>query len=285
MAEEPAPASPAVAAASAAPAPRAPRRRGVVDPARLQVDPALLDTPLAAGWQRGGAMAIDLVLIGLLSLLAHAVLGLLTGATLAALGTRRESDARIWHLMRWALIGLGVLVMALSATRIAGHPLVRSGAFNLAPAQAAPDLDPVNLPPTPTAAQWRRAVAQQEAQIARLTTANAALRDEMRGTSWLRFAADSSRTMGFTFGWAGVYFTLGTVLLRGRSVGKLVCRTRVVRLDGRPLSAMDAFARNGGYAAGLATGLLGFARLLWDPNRQAIQDRIAGTVVVSTRRA
>ncbi|MCC5024068.1 MAG: RDD family protein [Candidatus Synoicihabitans palmerolidicus] len=96
--------------------------------------------------------------------------------------------------------------------------------------------------------------------------------------------ADSSRTMGFTFGWAGVYFTLSTLLLRGRTLGKVVFRTRVVRLDGRPLTAMDAFARNGGYAAGLATGLLGFARLMWDPNRQAIQDRIAGIVVISTRR-
>jgi len=43
---------------------------------------------------------------------------------------------------------------------------------------------------------------------------------------------------------------------------------------------MDAFARYGGYAAGLATGAVGFLRLLWDPNLQAIEDKIAGTVVV-----
>lgn len=74
--------------------------------------------------------------------------------------------------------------------------------------------------------------------------------------------------------------SLCSAWLRGRTAGKFLMRTRVVRLDGRPLTPMDAFIRNGGYAAGLATGMLGFLRLLWDPNRQAIHDRIAWTVVV-----
>ena len=37
--------------------------------------------------------------------------------------------------------------------------------------------------------------------------------------------------------------------------------------------------RAGGYAAGLATGTLGFLQIYWDPNQQAIHDKIAGTVV------
>lgn len=45
----------------------------------------------------------------------------------------------------------------------------------------------------------------------------------------------------------------------------------------------DAFGRFGGYAAGLATGLLGFLQVFWDPNRQALHDRVAGTVVIRTR--
>jgi uncharacterized RDD family membrane protein YckC len=36
----------------------------------------------------------------------------------------------------------------------------------------------------------------------------------------------------------------------------------------------------GGYAAGFATGLLGFAQVFWDANRQGIHDRIVGTVVI-----
>jgi len=56
-----------------------------------------------------------------------------------------------------------------------------------------------------------------------------------------------------------------------------------VRLSGEPLGLWEAFERFGGYAAGLATGLLGFVQLYWDPNRQAIHDRVARTVVVRTR--
>jgi uncharacterized RDD family membrane protein YckC len=44
-----------------------------------------------------------------------------------------------------------------------------------------------------------------------------------------------------------------------------------------------AFERFGGYAAGIATGLFGFAQLYWDPNRQAIHDRVARTVVIRSR--
>jgi uncharacterized RDD family membrane protein YckC len=47
-----------------------------------------------------------------------------------------------------------------------------------------------------------------------------------------------------------------------------------------PFTFFDAFVRHGGYVAGVAMGLTGFLRLLWEPNRQAVEDRIAGTVVV-----
>lgn len=260
------------------------RRKGVVDRERLRIDPELLNTPLAKWWQRGGAMVVDLGVIGALSLLASPVLGLLTGATLAALGTRRESTSKVWQILRWGLIGLGGVVIVLSGFALAGNPLVRTGAFNLAAEKEAPDLVSVTVAPNASSRELRRAVDQLDVQVEWLNEENARLRDEIRGNSWLRLAADSSRTMGLTFGWAGVYFTLVTLVFKGRTVGKLILGSRVVRLDGKPLTAMDAFVRYGGYAAGLATGMLGFARLLWDPNRQTIEDRIAGTVVVSSRK-
>ncbi|KPJ83522.1 MAG: hypothetical protein AMS19_04110 [Gemmatimonas sp. SG8_23] len=74
-----------------------------------------------------------------------------------------------------------------------------------------------------------------------------------------------------------------TVLLswwKGQTVGKRLLGIRVVRLDGDPITWWVAFERVGGYAAGLATGLLGFAQVWWDANRQMIHDRIVGTVVV-----
>jgi hypothetical protein len=86
--------------------------------------------------------------------------------------------------------------------------------------------------------------------------------------------------LGFGFGWATLYLTISLSAGQGQTVGKRLAGIRVVRLDGEPINWWTAFERAGGYAAGLATGLLGFAQVYWDSNRQAIHDRIVGTVVV-----
>jgi hypothetical protein len=54
----------------------------------------------------------------------------------------------------------------------------------------------------------------------------------------------------------------------------------VLRLDGAPMSLWASFERYGGYAAGLFTGLMGYAQVYWDRNRQAVQDKISETVVI-----
>ena len=51
------------------------------------------------------------------------------------------------------------------------------------------------------------------------------------------------------------------------------------------MTVMRCLKRYGGYAAGMATGGLGFAQLLWDPNRQALQDKAAHTAVLDLRAA
>ncbi len=86
--------------------------------------------------------------------------------------------------------------------------------------------------------------------------------------------------VGLSLGWAGLYFTFFLGWWKGRTPGKRLLGVRVVRLDGRPLGYWASFERYGGYAASLFTGLEGFARIFWDPNRQALEDRLAGTVVV-----
>lgn len=86
--------------------------------------------------------------------------------------------------------------------------------------------------------------------------------------------------LGFGFGWASLYLTVTLSGWNGVTVGKKLMGIRVVRLDGEPITWWIAFERAGGYAAGFATGLLGFAQVYWDANRQAIHDRIVGTVVV-----
>ncbi|WP_374346930.1 RDD family protein [Chitinimonas sp.] len=85
------------------------------------------------------------------------------------------------------------------------------------------------------------------------------------------------------FGAAILYFTFVPAMWRGQTLGKRLFGLRVVELTGKPLSVINCFSRYGGYAAGMATGLFGFAQVLWDPNRQAIQDKIAHTVVIDER--
>lgn len=85
---------------------------------------------------------------------------------------------------------------------------------------------------------------------------------------------------GLGLGWSGLYFTFLTGFLRGRTPGKRLLNVRIVRLDGKPLGYWVSFERFGGYAASLFTGFEGFLRILWDPNRQGLEDKLAETVVV-----
>jgi len=98
--------------------------------------------------------------------------------------------------------------------------------------------------------------------------------------SILQWGKGIIKDLGLGFGWAAVYFTLFSLLWRGQTPGKKLCNTRVVALSGESLGLLDCFGRYGGYGAGFATGLLGFLQVYWDPNRQAIQDKISATVVI-----
>lgn len=89
--------------------------------------------------------------------------------------------------------------------------------------------------------------------------------------------------LGLGFGWLGLYFTAFLSLWRGQTPGKKLLGVRVVRLNGQPMTLWTSFERFGGYAAGLVTGLLGFAQVFWDRNRQMIHDKIVETVVVRDR--
>lgn len=284
MSESEPPAPPSGENSLPPPAPKPKRAAAAFKLEVARVDPALEGRPLAAHWQRVVGMAIDLVLVSVISVLTGPPLALGMGATIVSLGGRNVSPTRAWAVVRWVFIALGVAIMVAAGFLMAGRPLVRPGAFHLAAkAPAATVLAPVELPLVPGKDDLRRANVQLQGQVEALRTENTQLRATIRGSSWLNAASDFSRTFGLTFGWAGVYFTLSLAWLGGRTPGKWIVGTRVVRLDGRPLTTLDAFTRYGGYAAGLATGLIGFARVLWEPNRQAIEDKIAWTVVVRGR--
>lgn len=86
-----------------------------------------------------------------------------------------------------------------------------------------------------------------------------------------------------SLGWGIVYFSLLPAWWGGQTLGKKLFGLRVVELTGQPMTVMRCLKRYGGYAAGLSTGGLGFAQVLWDANRQGLHDKAAHTVVLDLR--
>jgi hypothetical protein len=103
--------------------------------------------------------------------------------------------------------------------------------------------------------------------------------DELESAGLLNAFRSWLDELGFGFGWASLYFTVMLSWWKGQTIGKRVLGMRVLRLDGGVINWWVAFERAGGYAAGFATGFLGFLQVFWDANRQMIHDRIVGTVV------
>lgn len=101
-----------------------------------------------------------------------------------------------------------------------------------------------------------------------------------RNSGFVALLRDIWDQAGSALGLWSIYFTVVMTLTNGFTVGKRLFGLRVVRLDGEALTWWASFERAGGYVAGIATGLLGFAQVFWDPNRQCVHDKIGRTVVV-----
>ncbi|MBS0662508.1 MAG: RDD family protein [Verrucomicrobia bacterium] len=248
----------------------------------LTVVPSVLGRPLAEPWRRLAAMAVDLVAVALLSFLSKPFLGLGTGLLLCVLLGNSATAPAVLKTFRWICRTLGVVVILLSVVALGHSTLLRGTRVNLdaftGSGDSAAMKATVAAPPDATWAQLRAANAQLQEQVEQLKEEVRSQRSS--GSSWVGQARAFTTSLGVTFGWSGLYFTLLAGATNGRTLGKLVFRTRVVRINGANLTFFDAFIRNGGYIAGVAMGLIGFLKLLWEPNRQAVEDRIAGTVVV-----
>ena len=257
--------------------------RSIVTPDAFSVTPDLLGTPLATPKRRFAAMAVDLVLIGGLQLLGWRVLGGLVGLSLFRMATRRSDGTPSTRARK---IGLGcagtlVLVVAVGATfipslvRMAATPEGGGPPFQL---QVRGDTTFFGVAGVdPSVIDLAGAIEDREERIRELEEQLDDVNSRSTLFMWIRDAADEA---GLVFGWGTVYMTLFLALWGGRTPGKKLLGLRVVRLNGRPLGLLMSLERAGGYAAGFATGLLGFARVWWDPNRQGIHDKIAETVVI-----
>jgi len=80
--------------------------------------------------------------------------------------------------------------------------------------------------------------------------------------------------------WLVLYFALVTYFGRGQTVGKRLCRIRVVSLTHEHLGFWHAVERAPGYGASALEGEFGFFQYFLRPDRRTVHDRIAETIVV-----
>ena len=81
-----------------------------------------------------------------------------------------------------------------------------------------------------------------------------------------------------------LYFVLINYLTNGRSLGKWITRTRIVSLVEGRIGLWQCIERVLGY--GVAAGeLIGFLQYFWSTNRMCVQDRMAETIVIDTRKS
>ena len=275
--------------------------RTIVTPEAFRIDATLLGLPLASPWRRLVALGIDVALIGILTaaladaqILLWAAIGIMLLRVALKSSGRPVTQASAF-LLRASVGCLGVLILTIVVIVAAFSVMseddredalddvIEAGA-ELAPADVA-DSIPIALgradsadaaaPLVPTAAR-ADTLAELEARVAELTVQ---LASERR--TFASLMAEVWDQIGSAVGLWSLYFALLLPRMRGQTIGKRLLGVRVMRLDGQPITWWAGLERAGGYAAGLATGFLGFAQIFWDRNRQCIHDKIVGTVVVA----
>jgi RDD family len=81
-----------------------------------------------------------------------------------------------------------------------------------------------------------------------------------------------------------IAYHVGFWVWLGSTIGGIIVGIKVVRVDGAPVDFSTALVRSLASVFSALPLFLGFLWAGWDPERQAWHDRIAGTVVVRTRR-
>jgi len=81
-----------------------------------------------------------------------------------------------------------------------------------------------------------------------------------------------------------IYFALMTYFAKGKTIGKWIMRIRIVSLYHHRISFWHCLERALGYVASTLELGLGFLQIFWNPNRMALHDRIAETIVIREKK-
>ncbi|HRX52503.1 MAG TPA: RDD family protein [Candidatus Krumholzibacteria bacterium] len=239
-------------------------RRARVTDEPLRIAPRLMDHPLASVRRRFAALAVDLLLF------AGTMMLLFTGASLISF---HREDPTLLHDTRAAMAGQGDSRAVL-------------GRFLRIALNRSPDFLEPDMKAAVEAGDWE--TLQREVGGDSTSLTYAARKDSrfVRDGDQRRLEIGNDILLGpfsTVFSWGAFFvgwFTLAFWIGNGRTAGKRLFGLRVARLDGRRLTLWDSFGRAGSYTASGATLLLGFLEAAWHPNRQALHDKVSGTVVL-----
>jgi uncharacterized RDD family membrane protein YckC len=226
----------------------------------FKVNDSLLGKALASPTRRLLSLLVDLLVVGSLTFMSATVMAVCV-FIVSVVGLIKSRKKDIGDATKSFVPRILIVAMVISAI-VVGASLL---SFD-----SEPDASTIT------------SVAEQQVDSAPQSDQDVSTEQKLDIVTWLQ---DALINFGSGFGWAAIYFSVFTAWFRGQTVGKLLFRIRVLKIDGKELSLWESFERYGGYSAGLATGLLGFLQVIWDPNRQAIHDKIAETVVLDLTKA
>ncbi|WP_299074442.1 RDD family protein [uncultured Paraglaciecola sp.] len=245
--------------------------RQIVTPYAFFVADDLLGTPLAGPFRRGFGMLIDLIFVSLLTQVSGWILAAVAAWTFFKAGNRlkvkkRFNGARIILRM---LVAVMLFVVVIGVVEEFNHE------------------SPENYDSVDMVINYEPEAEEIEQTAQTRVSDNPEDSDsesESNSKGILNRLENLADELGLGFGWAIFYFSIFTAWWEGQTPGKKLLGMKVIKLDNSPLNLWESFGRYGGYAAGLATGLMGFLQVFWDPNRQAIQDKISETLVINIRK-
>jgi uncharacterized RDD family membrane protein YckC len=250
--------------------------RKILTPFAFEIDRSLFGISLAKPWQRAMALLIDFFIIALLSDAPGELLAFVIAVTLYRLGNKKRAQkmGKVKGYRRRACLRFfAALIVFSMLSNYLPQLFEQDTLFNTGesiPASTAIQSDVDGVSGADISSLIKEEIVKEEIS-----------EPEKNIYSLVTLFKGLIKDLGLEFGWAAFYFTALTALWHGQTLGKKLLKIRVLQLDGTPLSLWDSFGRYGGYGAGIATGMLGFIQIYWDPNRQAIHDKISATVVVN----
>ncbi len=258
--------------------------RETLTPFAFELDTSLFGSPLATPSKRFFALLVDCFAVALLSEAPGELLAIAIAITLYRMGNNKllaNNANKKKNRQRKIIRVIGVITLCVLLIDLLPHYFDKfntsSPDYVNAPIQDDFDIEKMSeFSPNELNELTQSAIE--------LASIKASTQEKRPIYSVLEYIKSLINDLGLGFGWAAFYFTVLTSIWKGQTIGKKLFKIRVLQLDGTPMSLWDSFGRYGGYGAGIATGLLGFLQIFWDPNRQAIHDKISSTVVIDKKK-